>query len=158
MARTLGLTERQRRFVGEYRGDGDGVRAARAAGFGGDSRSLAAIASRLLKHEGVRDALRAKAKEQTSARVKAAGGKGAKPGTQAWGLQRLVDIADRAKRDGNLFAERLAVNDVLKLTGELGRDRLEPPEDKPQPPAGHTPKEVPTIRAPARLLVVKERA
>src|SRR5690348_7827166 len=72
MATTLGMTERQRKFVAEYRGEGDAKRAARAAGYTGTDNALGVTASRLMKHSAVRAALEAKFAKAKRARQAAA--------------------------------------------------------------------------------------
>lgn len=57
----MSLTQRQKDFARLY--DGNGVAAARAAGFRGDSATLASTAYRLLRNDEVRKAIEARDKD-----------------------------------------------------------------------------------------------
>lgn len=157
MSRDTTLTERQRKFVAEYRGQGDGLRAARAAGFKGDDATVRVSASRLMKHAGVKAAIEAK----RARRRKPSASSGA-VGTHAWGLEQLADVVANPAQPG-AFAKIRAVELALRLTGEIGRGRYEPPRGDsatgdPEPelegaaaattPAAH---EEPGIVVPPRL-------
>jgi hypothetical protein len=62
----LGLSERQKRFVAAWQGQGSGVDAARAAGYKGDSKTLKVRASKLLTDPAVKRALASRAATATT--------------------------------------------------------------------------------------------
>lgn len=160
--RTLGLTERQRHFVAQYRGDGDGSRAAKAAGYKGTPGSIAVQASRLMAHPGVKAALEekfAKARQASAAASKKGGRKSI--GSTTRRLELLMAIAEDttiAPRD-----RTTAIKIAAEIAGEVGRHRFDPPAkspsiaeaDEPDPPPASTPTGK-GPRLPPRLLVVSQ--
>lgn len=164
MARTLGLTELQRKFVAEYRGRGDGLRAAKAAGFKGADTTTKVTASRLLKHPGVKAALEAKFAEIRKARETEAkkGGRSRRSiGSTTRRLELLMQIAEDPRNDPR--ARTSAIKVAAEIAGEIGRHRFDPPAtapsiaESPEPTSAPTgPAVHPGSRVPPRLLVINQ--
>lgn len=156
MTTTLGLTERQRAFVREYQGEGDGVRAARAAGYAGNDRTLAVQAAKNLRHEGVRAALADRDRAAAAARAEATAALATGWTTTA----RLGALRELAEHPATPPRDRIrAIALASEITGDLGRGRLDPPP--PPPSAGAPPPEPASeldegVHVPARLLTAEE--
>lgn len=106
------LTERQQRFVDAY--DGNGTAAARAAGYTGDDRTLAAAASRLLTNGNVKAALEARRVKVLTARSDA---------------QAVTNIASRIERQSfwtkTMLDPEVEMKDRLKASELLGKSEAD---------------------------------
>lgn len=116
------LTDRQRAFVGAYKGPGSGAHAARVAGYAGTDDSLRQRASKLLKHPGVSAAIKAR---RTEAIEEAGATDSAMP--LSWKLALLKSIAedDQEKASDRIRAIELAA----KLDGDMVAARSGGSED-----------------------------
>lgn len=158
MPRTVGLTERMRKFVAEYRGEGDGARAARAAGYTGTDKAISVQVSRLLKDPRITELLERKAAEAEAARLARAAG---------WSTtERLAELRALAEDKQVSPLDRIrAIRLASEITGDVGRGRLDPPTPATAPAPSSTPdaderadQDDPEIALPPRLLLVKERS
>lgn len=166
MPRTVGLTERMRKFVAEYRGEGDGARAARAAGYAGSDKAISVQVARLLKDPRIAEELERKRREVEERRLERAAG-----WTTTERLAELREIGECRERgeDGEWLVSPLdrirAIRLASEITGDIGRNRLDPPGPASSPaPAtdddaeAREDQEDPAPHLPPRLLLVKERS
>jgi hypothetical protein len=156
MARVLGLTERQRAFVAEYRGRGDGLRAARAAGYEGNDQTVRVTASQLLKHPAVKAAVSEKIEKNRRARTAAA----KRSGRPAIGsLSRRLEILMAIAEDtGEAARDRIkAVEVAAELAGEKGRGRFDAPPPAPVADEPEAPEraKAPPVRLSPHLVVAR---
>lgn len=160
--RTTGLTELQRAFVAEYRGEGDGARAARAAGYQGDDKTVSVAVARLLKHPLVLEALEARRAERAAQAAAQPPETTRTTGTATERLELLMALA----RDPQVHPrDRVkAIATAAQLAGELGRGRYDlpaapvvpvtapPPDTAPVPSAAPAP----VVKIPSRLYSPEE--
>lgn len=138
MPRT-GLSDRQRRFIEEYRGEGDGVRAARAAGYSGGNHALAVRAHQLLQNPEIRDAIdlriRERALADAQAREKRLAELAATPAAPMSRSVRRLALLHELAEDRNLPAiDRVrAMKLAAEIDGDIGRGRLDPSALPPDP-------------------------
>lgn len=142
------LTEKQQAFADAWAGHGSGARAAALAGFGGTRQQLRSVASRLLRHEGVRTRILARLGPKAFDRPEHDGREGrgvmkpdldpaADVGTTTERVELLMEMA----RDESLEPKDrvAAVKLAALICGEIGPVRYAPPPPaKPRDPSEPT--------------------
>jgi hypothetical protein len=151
--RTTGLTELQRAFVAEYRGEGDGARAARAAGYQGNDKTVSVAVARLLKHPLVLEALEARRAERAAQAAAQPPEATRTTGTATERLELLMALA----RDPEVHPrDRVkAIATAAQLAGELGRGRYDLPAAPVVPATTPPPDTGPVVPSAAPAPVVK---